>query len=143
MQLFPDQTIFVQLALFIIFWQVFQYLVVGPMNQVLAERERRTVQAEVTATELAEAVGADRARYEERLHEQRLRMAREAELARHAAIEAANGEIAAARMAITRELAHLREQVGKQVAEARRTLAAEAETIAAEMLARVAGGPRR
>lgn len=139
MQLAPDYTIFAQVALFVIFWMVFKAFVVGPSTQVLDERHRRTVQASHDAELLAAAADADRARYDQRLLEQRHAMAQEAEAARHAAIAASNEEIAAARAKIALDLAHRRETVSRQVEEARRALASEAEQVAAEMLARVAG----
>jgi F0F1-type ATP synthase membrane subunit b/b' len=138
MQLAPDYTIFAQVALFVIFWMVFKSFVVGPTTAVLDERHRRTVQAGHDAEQLAAAVDADRARYEQRLLEQRHSMAQEAEAARHAAISASNDEIAAARAKIALDLAHRRELVARQVDEARRVLVNESEQVAAEMLARVA-----
>ena len=142
MQLAPDYTIFAQVALFVIFWMVFKSFVFGPTTQVLEERHRRTVQAGHDAELLAAAADADRARYDQRLLEQRHSMAQEAEAARHAAISASNEEIAAARAKIALDLAHRREMVARQVDDARRALANEAEQVATEMLARVAGSGR-
>jgi len=142
MQLSPDHTIFFQVALFIVFWVVFKAFVVGPTTQVLDERHRRTVQAGHDAEQLAAAAEADRARYDQKLIEQRHLMAQEAEQARHAAIAASNDEIAAARNRIAMDLSHRREQVARQVEDARRALAAEAEQVAAEMLDRVSGSAR-
>jgi F-type H+-transporting ATPase subunit b len=142
MQLAPDYTIFVQVALFVLFWMVFKSFVVGPTTQVLDERHRRTVQAAHDAEQLAASAEADRARYDQRLLDQRHAMAQEAEAARHAAIIASNEEIAAARARIALDLAHRRETVARQVDDARRALASEAEQVAAEMLARVARSGR-
>ena len=105
---------------------------------MLAERHRRTVQAGHDAEQLAAAAEEDRIRYDQRLLEQRHKMAQEAEAARHNAIAASNDEIAGARTKIGLDLAHRREIVARQVEDARRALAAEAEQVAAEMLARVA-----
>lgn len=141
-EIYPNATIFVQVALFVCFWFAFKGLVVGPMTDVLAERQRRTTDAEHNAEQLAAAAAADRAQYDQRVFEQRQRMAQEAEQARHAAIAASNEEIAAARLRIAQELAHRREAVVRQVAQARQALAGEAEQIALEMLTRVrSGGP--
>jgi F0F1-type ATP synthase membrane subunit b/b' len=140
MQLFPDHTIFIQVGLFILFWVVFKHVVVGPMSAALAEREQRTAQAEQDAKAQAAATAETQARYEERVHEQRLHMAQEAEAARRAAIEAANEEIAAARARIAHDLAHRRAQIAAQIAEARRALGSEANVIAGDMLDRVGGG---
>lgn len=142
MQLAPDYTIFAQVALFVLFWIVFKAFVVGPTAQVLDERHRRTVQAAQDAEQLAASAEADRARYDQRLFEQRHLMAQEAETARHAAIADSNEAIAAARGKIALDLAHRRDAVARQVEDARRALASEAEQVAAEMLARVAGSGR-
>lgn len=139
MELFPDRTIFIQVAMFIAFWMVFKYVVVAPTLRVLAERDRRTVQARHAAEETAATAQAEQARYDQAIHEQRLRRSREAEAARHEAIDESNREIAAARANIAYELGHRRSAVAKQVDDARRTLAAEAEKVAGEMLARVTG----
>ncbi|MEO8604438.1 MAG: hypothetical protein ABI629_17840 [bacterium] len=139
MELFPDKTIFIQVGLFIAFWMVFKYVVVEPVLHVLAERDRRTVQAQHEAEQMSAAAQAEQLRYDHAVHEQRVDMAREAEAARHAAIEESNREIGAARSSIAYDLGHRREVVAKQVEEARRTLAGEADAVAAEMLARVAG----
>lgn len=142
MNLYPDSTIFIQLALFIVFWMVFKSVVVGPMLHVLAERQRRTVQAKLDAERTTADAQTERLRYDQAVHDQRVRMAHEAESARHAAIEESNREIEAARTNIAYELGHRRDAVAKQVDDARRHLAAEAESVAGEMLSRVAGSAR-
>jgi F-type H+-transporting ATPase subunit b len=142
MQLTPDFSIFIQIAIFVVVWLGLKQLVFGPMQQVLAERDRRTVQAQHDAEALVASAHMDRARYDDAVHERRLAMAQEAEAARRAAIEESNRTITAARAAIARELAAQRAAVAAQVENARRTLGGEANGIAAEMLQRVAGGTR-
>jgi F-type H+-transporting ATPase subunit b len=141
--LLPDWSLLLQVAIFLGVFVGLKKLVFEPMQRVLAERDRRTVQAQHTADGLVAAAHADRAKYEEAVHARRVEMAREAEAARHAAIEESNRQIAEARAEISRELAAHRAAIATQVEEARRTLAAEAETIAAEMLERVTHGRRR
>jgi F-type H+-transporting ATPase subunit b len=138
----PDYSIVVQVAIFLAVFLGLRWLVFDPVQRVLAERARRTVEALHTAEEMIAAAHADRARYDDAVRQRRLEMAREAEAARHAAIEESNREIAAARAAISRELAAHRAAVAAQVEAARRTLSAEAEIIAAEMLQRVTGRMR-
>ena len=79
------------------------------------------------------------ATYEEAVRQRRIEMAREAEGARHNAIEESNRQIAEARAAIGRDLAAHRAGVAAQVEAARRVLRAEADSIAEEMLQRVTG----
>ena len=142
MQLAPDFTIILQIAIFIVVWLGLKKLAFEPTQRVLAERDRRTVQAAEQAVLLEAAAHADRARYDDALRDQRHRMVQEAETARHAAIEESNQQIAAARAAIAQELASQRAAVAAQVDTARRTLAAEAGSVAEAMLQRVAGGAR-
>jgi F-type H+-transporting ATPase subunit b len=142
MQLTPDFSIFLQVAIFIVVWLGLRAWVFGPMQTVLADRNRRTVQAGHDAEAMIAAAHADRARYEEAVHQRRLEMSQEAEHARRAAIEESNREIAAARAAIAQELATQRASVAAQVDAARRALGSEADAIAAEMLRRVTSGAR-
>jgi F-type H+-transporting ATPase subunit b len=136
----PDFTIFIQVAIFLAVYFGLRRLAFEPMQRVLAERDRRTVQAQHSAEAMVAAAHADRVRYEEAVHERRVQMAHQAEAARHAAIEESNREIAAARAAIARELATQRATVAAQVDAARRALGAQAEEIAAEMLQAVMRG---
>jgi F0F1-type ATP synthase membrane subunit b/b' len=140
MQLYPNASILVQIAIFVIVWVGLRRLAFEPMQRALDERERRTVHAERSAEAMVAAAEADRAHYEQAVHERRLQMAQEAERARHAAIEESNRQIAAARAAIARDLAAQRATVAVQVDLARRTLAAEADSIAAQMLHGVTRG---
>jgi F0F1-type ATP synthase membrane subunit b/b' len=133
----PDFTIFIQVAIFFVVFLGLRQLVFEPMQRVLAERDRRTVHAKQAAEELIVGAHADRARYDEAVHARRVQMAQEAEAARRAAIEESNREIAVARAAIGRELSSQRAAVAAQVESARRALGAQAEQIATEMLQRV------
>jgi F-type H+-transporting ATPase subunit b len=141
--LIPDLTIFIQIAIFLVVFFGLRRLVFEPFQKMLAERDARTVQAERSAEAMIAAAHADRARYEEAVREQRANLAREAEAARHEAMQAANREIAAARAEIARELAAHRAAVAAEVDGARRALAAQADRIADEMLQRVIDGERR
>ena len=142
MQLYPNASILVQIAIFVAVWLGLRQLVFAPMQQALSERARRTVHAEHAAEAMVTAAEADRAQYERAVHERRLQMAQEAERARHLAIEESNRQIAAARAAIGRDLAANRAAVAAQVDQARGTLAAEADAIADQMLQRVSRGAR-
>lgn len=142
MQLSPDFSIFYQVAIFLIVWLGLRHLVFEPMQQALEDRRRRTVEAEHSAEAMIEASHADRARYDEAVRQRRLELAREAEAARHAAIEESNRATGAARAVIAQELAGHRAAIAAQVETARRALQAEADTIADEMLQRVTGGGR-
>src|SRR5215468_8304204 len=119
MQLTPDFTIILQVAIFIVVWLGLRSLVFEPTQQVLAERRRRTVEAHENAEGMMGAAQADRPR--------------------QAAAAESDAHIEAARAQIAAELASHRATVAAQVEQARRTLSAEAQTIATEMLQRVTG----
>ncbi len=142
MQLTPDFSIIYQIAIFLAVWLGLRHLVFQPVQQVLADRRRRTVEAEHSAEAMIEAAMADRLHYEQTVHQRRVQLAQEAERARHAAIEESNHAIAAARAAIAQELGAHRTYVAAQIETARRALAGDAETFAREMLRRVIGGGR-
>ena len=142
MQLTPDFSIVYQVAIFLIVWLGLRALVFEPTQQVLEDRRRRTVEAEHSAEAMVESSHADRDRYDGAVHQRRLELAREAEGARHAAIEESNRTIAAVRAAIAQELGTHRAQVAQQVDAARRVLQTEADTIAQDMLRRVSGAGR-
>jgi F-type H+-transporting ATPase subunit b len=139
----PDWSILYQVAIFLVVYFGLRKLIFEPMQHVIAERNRRTVQAEHTAEHLIEAAHADRAKYDESVRERRATMAREAEAARHAAIEESNRQIGEARNAISRELASHRAAIAAQVEQARRALSEQADSIATEMLDRVTQGKRQ
>lgn len=140
MNLTPDWSILLQVAIFLVVYFGLRKLIFEPMQAVLDERNRRTVQAEHTAEQLIETAHGDRATYEDSVRARRSEMAREAEAARHGAIEESNRQIAEARAAISRELASHRAAIAAQVEQARRALADQAESIAGEMLERVTQG---
>ena len=140
MKLYPDFSLFIQVAIFLVVWIGLRRLTFGPMQGALDERNQRTVEAELAAEAMVAAAHADRARYEQAVHARRLEMAQEAERARHAAIEESNSQIAAARAVISRDLAAHRATIAAQVDAARRALAADAESIGAEMLQRAVRG---
>lgn len=143
MKLYPDFSLFVQVAIFLIVWIGLRRWAFGPMQSALDERHRRTVEAEHATEQMIAAAHADRARYEEAVRERRLEMAQEAERARHAAIEESNRQIADARAVIARDLAAHRAAIAHQVDAARRALASDAESLGAEMLQRAVRGDRR
>jgi len=139
MQLTPDYTLIIQVAIFIVVWLGFRTLVFEPTQQVLADRRRRTVEAHESAEAMIGAAHSDQARYEEALRQRRLELAQEAERARQVALSESGAQISAVRATIAEEMAAHRAAVMAQVESARRALSAEAETIAKEMLQRVTG----
>jgi F-type H+-transporting ATPase subunit b len=142
MQLTPDSSFFLQILLFLVLWASLKRLVFLPMHGVLKAREERTVAAEEQAAHLQAAAEAGRDQYEKAVLELRVEMSRAATAARNAAQEEQARVLTAARTAAAEDLARLRRSVSNAVDAARRTLASDAEQIAAEMLDRVTRGLR-
>jgi len=139
MQLTPNFTIFFQAAIFIAVWLGMRAFVFAPVQQALAERRRRTVEAHENAEAMIAAAQADRLHYEDSMRQRRHELAQEAERARQAAAAESDTQIGAARAQNAEKLASHRAEVAAQVEQARQALSAEAESIAAEMLQRVTG----
>jgi F0F1-type ATP synthase membrane subunit b/b' len=137
MELTPDSSFFLQILLFFVLWAVLNRLGFAPMRKVLEVRAERTVAAEEQAQHLRAAAEAGRNEYEKSLHALRVEMTGAATAARTAAQEEQLRALAAARTAAGEDLARLRDSLSAAVEAARRTLAADAGAIAAEMLARV------
>jgi len=142
MNLVPDYSLFLQVLTFLVLWICLKRLLFDPVLRVLALREERTVGARARADELTAVAETDRARYQESIRAARVRLGEEAEAARKVAEEEYAALVARERAAANEELTRMRAGMQAQVAAARQTLAAEAETIATEMLERVTGGAR-
>ena len=142
MNLVPDYSFFWQILTFLVLWICLKRLLFDPVMQVLEAREQRTVGTRARAGELMAIAERDRQEYEQSIHAARARLAQESETARKAALEEAASRLAKERATAVEDLVRLRGSLETQVGEARQSLAGEAETIAAEMLARVSGGVR-
>lgn len=140
MQLTPDVSFFAQILLFIVLWVSLKRLVFDPMRKVLEARAERTVAAEEQAAHLRATAETGRDEYDRALHDLRVEMSRAALAARSAAQEEQAKVLSAARTTAGDDLAKLRRSLSDAAESARRTLAADAEQIAAEMLARVTRG---
>lgn len=127
----------IQLATFVILWIGLKRLLFDPVLQVLDARVERTVAAQAEAERMIASAEAAREAYEQSIHDLRVEMAHEAAAARTAAQDEYQRALAEARMAATEELMVMRAAVAAQVETARRSLAAQADAVAAEMLERV------
>ena len=143
MDLSPNYSFFIQIITFVILWQGLKRLVFDPFLKVLDARDERTVAAQADAERLLADVERARGEYEQSLHQMRVEMAQEASAARNAAQEEGQRALAAARASANEEMLRMREQVAAQIAAARTSLSAQAQSIAQEMLARVMEGSAR
>lgn len=141
MDLTPNASFFYQIVTFLVLWVCLKRLLFDPTLAVLDARRHRTEGAKAEAEQIMAATHAAQDDYDSRLREARAQIARESEAARKAAQDAYSQAIATARAAATDEQIRLRTALTAQVEEARRTLTAEAPTLAFEMLDRAMGRP--
>lgn len=142
MQLTPDWSFFLQVITFIALWAGLERLVFAPMRQVLDAREKQTTAAQAEAVHLRGVAETERGEYEKALHDLRAGLAADAAAARNTAAGQQATILGEARSTASDELGKLRQSLAAQVEAARSVLAADAENIAAEMLARATGGSR-
>lgn len=143
MNLTPDETLIVQVILFIIVWRGLARLAFAPTSAVLEQRLRRTVAAEQEAVAMVSSAETDRATYDRTVHERRAQIATEIGGARSATQEESARALGEAREAAGQALAAQRAAVGEQIESARAKLSASADEIADDMLRRVTGSPAR
>jgi F-type H+-transporting ATPase subunit b len=135
----PDISFVVQIVSFLVLWFGLKRLLFDPVLRVLDDRERRTVGEHQAADGLRKAAEVSAATYDQRMAEVRAQLAAESNTT-FKAVEAEEQQIVAdARAQANAQLAQLREQLGRQASEARPALAAEAQTLARQMLERVLG----
>jgi F-type H+-transporting ATPase subunit b len=137
----PDFSFVIQVVSFLLLWAALKRLAFDPILGVLAERDARTAGNLATAESLRVAAQADEEKFETSLRYVRQTVLVEAEAARKLAETEQQRALTAARAAADAELARLRADVSTQVANAQRTLAAEARNIGALMAERICGRP--
>ncbi len=141
MELTPDFSFLIQIVTFFALWACLKRLIFDPTLEVLDARRQRTDGAKAEAEQITVTTQAAQDDYDLRLHEARNQLARESETARKAAQDEYGQALAKARVAATDEQIRSRGALMAQVDEARRSLLAEAHTIAFEMVDRIMGRP--
>lgn len=121
-----DLTFFVQLGLFFVAYYVLKALVFGPLTEVVAERERRTVQRRQEARRLREEAERKEARLKEALANLRRTAAEERDRLR---AEGAHLERIILEAARTESRQHLQEALGRLELEAERVREAVAREL--------------
>lgn len=140
MSLDIDISFLYQIATFVVLWLALKRLIFEPTLAVLDARAERTSGAKRDARHLAAQSDAARADYETALRDARGKLAQESDAARKVTLDEQARLIGTARSTAAGELTRQRESVAAQVAQARQSLAPEAQTLAFEMLDRISGG---
>ena len=139
MNLTPDSSIVLQIVTFIVLWAILKRLLFDPFAQVLEQREGRTTGAHAAASRTLQDVSHAREQHEQAIQAARAEIAQRTEAARKEAHEERERVVAAARNESAASMVRQRAALTQQVDSARRTLLAEAEGIAAEMMQSVVG----
>jgi F-type H+-transporting ATPase subunit b len=132
-QLVPDGTLFLHIAIILLMVFVLNQTLFKPINRILEERERRTRGRSGEAREILQRVEEATTNYERSLREARAEGYRLMERERAAAMNERQIKINTLREEINRTTEEEKELVRRQAEEARRTLEAEAWSIAVEI----------
>ena len=132
-QLVPDGTIFLHIALIILMVFVLNVTLFKPINRVLEERERRTRGRSGEAQDILSRVESGLRRYETSLREARLEGYHLLETQRAEAMSARQSQLSALREELRGLVEEQRSSISAQMNAARNALAGDAQRHAAEI----------
>jgi F-type H+-transporting ATPase subunit b len=132
-QLVPDGTLFLHIAIILLMVFVLNQTLFKPINRILEERERRTRGRSGEARDILQRVEEATTNYERSLREARAEGYRLMERERAEAMNERQLKINILREEINRTAEEEKELIRRQTEEARRTLDAEARSIAVEI----------
>lgn len=129
-QLFPDGTLFIHIALILIMIWILNRTFFRPINRVIESREKHRGGYGSEAEAIMSDVTEKQARYNRELLEARSQGYELIEKERSAAVDARQKKIAEAKAATAESVAVEKRQIEQQAAEARTVIAKEAEVMA-------------
>lgn len=132
-QLVPDGTLFLHIAIILLMVFVLNNTLFKPINRILEERERRTRGRSGEARDILQRVEEATTNYERSLREARAEGYRLMESERAEAMNERQSTLDALREEVTHTVEEEKELIRSQAEEARQTLAADARSIAAEI----------
>ncbi|MEA2173287.1 MAG: F-type H+-transporting ATPase subunit b [Blastocatellia bacterium] len=142
-QLVPDGTLFIHIALILVMVFVLNATLFRPINRILEERERRTRGQLDEARDTLRRVDERMNTYERSLREARAEGYRLMEQVRAEAMQERQERLNGVRGEIERSVAKEKDAVKAQVSEARATLDADAARLAAEIGSHILHRPLR
>jgi F-type H+-transporting ATPase subunit b len=140
-QLVPDGTLLLHFIIIVLMVWVLNRTLFKPINQILQERETRGEGLVSEAAKLAASVEESLKNYEQTLRATRAEGYSRLERERADAIHVREAQLASAKVQVNQLIATEKQQIGKQVEEARGTLAQEAKKIAIEISSHILGRP--
>ena len=132
-QLVPDGTIFLHIAIIVLMIFILNTTLFRPINRILAERERRTHGGTGEARDILQRVAASMNRYERSLRDARAEGYRLLEQERTQALAERQTQITSLRAEIESSVAEQKTMLGEQSRQARATLEADALKIATDI----------
>src|ERR1044072_5487142 len=132
-QLVPDGTLFLHIAIILLMVFVLNNTLFKPINRILEERERRTRGRSGEARDILQRVEEATTNYERSLREARAEGYRLMEQERAEAMSERQAKLNALREEVTHTVEEEKQLIRNQAEEARQTLAADARSIAAEI----------
>lgn len=140
-QLVPDGTLFIHIALILVMVAVLNATLFKPINRILEERERRTRGRSGSARDILRDVEEKMSLYERTLREARSEGYKLMEQERATAMRERQIKLDAVREEIERSIAEQKEAINAQVESARASLKADSIQIAAELGAHILHRP--
>ena len=140
-QLVPDGTLFLHIAIIVIMVFVLKAILFKPINTVLEEREKKTSGRVREAREILRRVEEELFGYERALREGRAEGYRLMEAERGRAMTERQNKLSGVREEVSKSVAGQKEAIQRQSAEARTTLEKEARRLAAEIGAHILHRP--
>jgi F-type H+-transporting ATPase subunit b len=140
-QLVPDGTLFLHIALILVMVFVLNATLFKPINRILEEREKRTRGRSGEAREILQRVEEKMINYERALREARAEGYRLMEQERAEAMRERQDKLSVLREEIDRSIMEEKDEIRAQAEEARAALGREARQLAAEISAHILRRP--
>jgi len=136
-QLVPDGTIFLHIAIIILMVYVLNTTLFRPVNRILEERERRTRGRSGEAQDILQRVDRSLKRYESTLRDARVEGYQRLEQERGEAVRVRQAQLDVVRTESAQAIEGQKASIQAQAAEARASLEGDARQIAAEISSQV------
>ena len=140
-QLVPDGTLFLHIALILVMVFVLNATLFKPINRILEEREKRTGGRSGQARDILKSVEEKTANYEHSLREARAEGYRLMEQVRADAMRERQALLSAMREEVDRLVVEQKEAIAAQTEEARAALRSDAQRVAREIGERILHRP--
>lgn len=140
-QLVPDGTIFLHIALIIFMVYVLNATLFRPINRILEERERRTRGRSGEAHDILQRVDANLSRYENSLREARVESYHKLEQERAEALGERQAQMDSVCAEVTQSIEEQKTAIQGQATEARASLKDDAQRIAGEISSQILHRP--